>query len=316
MQIKKIIKESIEKQLLERKSDFEEHELTTCILNLYSNPDNTIIKVINLGDKKTPNHAIFVNLKDDVLDVVDLDNMLFETAGHKKINDIIKCFNDKSFNYNILKRLDIMISAGSEHGAAADYIMYDDGTFSININADAIYDLGGKQNPLKDMSTDLFVEKVFYDAINSSLLKRVIYHEFSHFYTDIKSNYQAIKPDLSIKDEDLLKHNYANDYNENQARFAGIVADLQLALSTIDSGSTKYVSDNISNYLTYLKSYQESKEHLNFEKAVKALEAEYNNQTYGWKKLNKKMKARIEKRVVSITMNINENYDLAKISIV
>ena len=49
---------------------------------------------------------------------------------------------------------------------------------------------------------------------------------------------------------------------------------------------------------------------------MKALEAEYNNQTYGWKKLNKKMKARIEKRVVSITMNINENYDLAKISIV
>jgi len=315
MQIKKVIQESIKNQLLERKSDFDEYELTTCILDLYRNPDNTTVSVVNLGNNSNPSHAIFINLKKGVLDVIDLNNQLFESSDYKKIDDIIKCFNDKSFNYNILKRLDIMISAGSEHGAEADYIMYDDGTFSININAESIYDLGDKQDPLKHMITDLFVKKVFYDVIRSASLRRVVYHEFSHFYTDIKSNYQAIKPDLSIKDEDLLKHNYANDYNENQARFAGIIADLNLALSEVASGSTKHVSKNITSYLKHLKQYQETKAHLSFEKAVNALESEYNDQTYGWKKLSDKMKTRIQKRVVDITMHINEKYDLTNIKI-
>tara|TARA_R110001599_G_scaffold1169_24_gene5734 strand:- start:1823 stop:2770 length:948 start_codon:yes stop_codon:yes gene_type:complete len=314
VKIKKLINESIRLLLLERKSDFDEHELTTCILALYSNPANTDIKVVNLGNRNNPNHAIFVNLKKDALDVVDLNNTMFESKSRKDINDIIECFNEKSFNYNILKRLDFMMSSGSDHGAAADYIMYDDGTFSININVDVIYDFN-EENPLKNIIPDLFVEKVFHDSVNSSMLKRLVYHEFSHFYTDIKSNYKAIKPDLSIKDEDLLKHNYANDFNENQARFAGIVADIELALSTSASGNVTYVSDNIKNFLTHLKKYQETNQHENFEKAVNTLVAEYNNQTYGWKKLTSKMKNRIEKRAVDIITHINTVHNLINVTI-
>ena len=317
MRIKKIIQEAIKRSLLERKSDFDEYELTSCIIELYSNPDNTIVKMLDEGDKNNPNHVIYISLKPEVITgSINLNNMMFESKTFRSNDNIIKCFEDKGFDANMLLNLDFKLQHGNDLDSEADYLLYSNGDVSIVINTEA-YDLDSLgEDPLSKVNLDNFVEKVFYDMKNSIYMKRKVYHEFSHFHTDIKSNFSALKPNLYIQDKDELEKDYANNYHENHARIAGIVADLKLALSSVGSGETLRVSNNITVYLTHLKQYQTTGNHTMFEKAVNDLMIEYNDKTLGYRKLTNQMKRKIEKRVVEITMYINENYDLRSIEII
>jgi len=333
MRIKKIIQEAIKRRLLERKSDFDEYELTSCIIELYSNPDNTVVKLLDEGNDDNPyaihipNHVIYIRLKPEVITgSINLNNTMFESKTFRNNDSIMKCFEDKEFDANILLNLDFKLQHGNDLGAEAIYQLYDNGDMSIVINTD-VYNLDKLgEDPLSklvfknklNLTIDKFIEKVFHDMKNVAVMKRKVYHEFSHFHTNIKSNSLARMPDLSLlaQDEDKFDKDYANNYHENHARIAGIVADLKLALSSVSSGETLRVSNNITVYLTHLKQYQTTGNHAMFEKAVNDLMIEYNDKTRGYKKLTNQMKRKIEKRAVEITMYINENYDLRSIEII
>jgi len=331
--IKKIIQEAIKRRLLERKSDFDEYELTSCIIELYSNPDNTVVKLLDEGDDDSPhaihipNHVIYISLKPEVITgSINLNNMMFESKIFRENDSIMKCFEDKNFDSNILLKLDFKLQHGNNRNSEAEYQLYDNNDVSIIINTKKLYNKDNKDynldafggDPLSKVIPDELAKRVFHDMKNNVNMRRNVYHEFSHFYTNIKSNSLARMPDLSLlaQDEDKFDKDYANNYHENHARIAGIVADLKLALSSVGSGKTLRVSNNITVYLTHLKQYQTTGNHTMFEKAVNDLMIEYNDKTRGYKKLTNQMKRKIEKRAVEITMYINSHYDLRSIEII